>query len=1026
MVYATCRRILRNDAEAEDIAQECFETLARIDKAPKGYLGAWLHRVATNRALDRIKTNRRRRVREANFAEARRGQAEPAWDDIYEHVDEAIAALPDKYRVPLIAHYLEGQSHAAIALVTGVPRRTVTYRIGKGIGLVRKSLKKRGIPVTTSALMAMMAANLAEAAPIVPPSLTAVLGKLAMAGATNPAVTGTFSVATGAKLLGGLLVMKKLIVGVVVVVAGMAGIWAVARKPQPESIGPVREATPSPQSQVPARDESESEFPAQPVARRGVTRPEIATGQRKGVPVSGTVLLPQERPASGAQVIVYTKKPEFRRSGLTNDDGMFELTGFSAGSDVHLYAETDGFKSTLHGPVPLTEEGLADFRIELFALGGVRGVVVDLEGHPVPGAGVRANGGEKIPAVPVVYTDGHGSFAISDLVPESYLLSLIPPGAEERAWVFEADRESSVQVNPGEIRNGVTLVLDMGGNLTIAGRVTDTEGSPIANARVEIDRRSGGRPEWRTETDERGNYLLTGLSDTAYRVRAYSAGYAPRTQWDVAAGSEGVDLVLPRAQTTFAGRVVHADTGDPITEFEVLVVGHAPTDRAELRQYERFSFERVKDPEGRFEVGGFGTESGRWATVLARAPGFAMGYDTVRTGPDFPPVEALVQLEPEAAVKGIVLNSAEEPVPGAHILMGPLPDFPNIPEQTAAYSRDDGTFNLHGISSEISVISAYHPDYAPCSVGVFPRPGETESVRIVLSAGGIVEGMVTAGGEPLADAAVALLPQDETAEWSPNVRTDSGGSFRFTSVAPGSMEAWAYFPYARDEGLTRRLTRSLVVENGRVTQVNFDFGLATAALEGTVCYEDMPAKGGFARVYIASTEGEEFRSVSFQESTFRIEDLPAGPARVEISTSFPDFRNIVRRKVVDVLLNDNELTEITVDFGQGGRLGGVVTGIPPSEAWVEVFTGAVDVAELYGDSSPWDGMWGKLLVWQGSVDENGAFYAVGFDQGVYTVAVPVRNQEAATPAEVYATLRLESAIVELTDGQETWVEIPVR
>ena len=32
MVFGTCRRILRDAAEAEDATQECFSTLARVDE----------------------------------------------------------------------------------------------------------------------------------------------------------------------------------------------------------------------------------------------------------------------------------------------------------------------------------------------------------------------------------------------------------------------------------------------------------------------------------------------------------------------------------------------------------------------------------------------------------------------------------------------------------------------------------------------------------------------------------------------------------------------------------------------------------------------------------------------------------------------------------------------------------------------------------------------------------------------------------------------------------------------------------
>ena len=104
----------------------------------------------------------------------------------------------------------------------------------------------------------------------------------------------------------------------------------------------------------------------------------------------------------------------------------------------------------------------------------------------------------------------------------------------------------------------------------------------------------------------------------------------------------------------------------------------------------------------------------------------------------------------------------------------------------------------------------------------------------------------------------------------------------------------------------------------------------------------------------------------------------------------------------------------------------VETGIPPSEAWVDVFTGAVDADELYKDRSPMGGARGRLLVWQGSVRQDGTFYAVGFDPGTYTVVVPLSNKDASTLSERLASARYASVVVELGDGQETWVLIPFR
>jgi len=244
MVYATCQRILGNDADAEDAAQECFEVLALKGRKAGKYLGAWLHRVATNLSLERLRAEKRRKAREARFAAQKVLTTEPQWGDIYGFVDEAVAELPDKLRVPIVLHFFENQTHDEIARAIGTSRQTVTYRIGKGIEVVRKSLKKRGVPVATSALAAMMGAKLAEGVSV-PASLTTVLGKLAIAGT---AASGVGSAAGGAALgsklfaLGGANIMWKsvsLAVGVVVVALGVS--YSIYYRHQRSTAPPARE-----------------------------------------------------------------------------------------------------------------------------------------------------------------------------------------------------------------------------------------------------------------------------------------------------------------------------------------------------------------------------------------------------------------------------------------------------------------------------------------------------------------------------------------------------------------------------------------------------------------------------------------------------------------------------------------------------------------------------------------------------------------------------------------------------------------
>ena len=190
MVYATCLRVLGNSADAEDVTQECFQVLALTSEGPREHLAGWLHAVATNRSLKRIREEKRRKRREAEFASLYETHGQIEWHDIYEHLDQAIEDLPDELRIPVVAHFLQGESHAAIAERLGLSRRGVTHRIGKGLELIRKAFKRRGVLVGTAALAALIKGSSAVAAPS---TLAAAIGKLAIAASMPSGTTGVVS-----------------------------------------------------------------------------------------------------------------------------------------------------------------------------------------------------------------------------------------------------------------------------------------------------------------------------------------------------------------------------------------------------------------------------------------------------------------------------------------------------------------------------------------------------------------------------------------------------------------------------------------------------------------------------------------------------------------------------------------------------------------------------------------------------------------------------------------------------------------
>src|SRR5262249_36632877 len=102
VVLAACRRVSSDPHPAEDCFQETFLVLARKAgslKRPEA-LGPWLYGVATRTALKARAREARRRLGEqrAAVAEAAAPSDRLVWRDVRPKLDEAVAALPEKYR----------------------------------------------------------------------------------------------------------------------------------------------------------------------------------------------------------------------------------------------------------------------------------------------------------------------------------------------------------------------------------------------------------------------------------------------------------------------------------------------------------------------------------------------------------------------------------------------------------------------------------------------------------------------------------------------------------------------------------------------------------------------------------------------------------------------------------------------------------------------------------------------------------------------------------------------------------------
>jgi RNA polymerase sigma factor (sigma-70 family) len=169
MVLGVCRRILDNEADAEDAFQATFLILARkATSLRRGeQLKNWLYGVACRTALEARRARVKRRAKEAAVASRLEAPEPVAENDLSTVLDEELARLPEKYREVILLCDLEEKGRKEVARQLGCPEGTVASRLARARGLLAKRLRHRGLGLSAGALTAMLSANSASAA--VPP-----------------------------------------------------------------------------------------------------------------------------------------------------------------------------------------------------------------------------------------------------------------------------------------------------------------------------------------------------------------------------------------------------------------------------------------------------------------------------------------------------------------------------------------------------------------------------------------------------------------------------------------------------------------------------------------------------------------------------------------------------------------------------------------------------------------------------------------------------------------------------------------
>lgn len=136
-LYRISHAILWCDADCADAVQEAVFRgwMKRGSLREEKYFETWLIRILINECRSLI---RRQKLRPLL------AEPPPALPDTDLQLREALHALPEKYRMPLLLHHLEGYSLTEASEILGIPAGLVKSRLHQARKALRKLLDEDG------------------------------------------------------------------------------------------------------------------------------------------------------------------------------------------------------------------------------------------------------------------------------------------------------------------------------------------------------------------------------------------------------------------------------------------------------------------------------------------------------------------------------------------------------------------------------------------------------------------------------------------------------------------------------------------------------------------------------------------------------------------------------------------------------------------------------------------------------------------------------------------------------------------
>lgn len=505
------------------------------------------------------------------------------------------------------------------------------------------------------------------------------------------------------------------------------------------------------------------------------------------------------RPVQGTEVVVAIEPSAGSPGAMTL------LFGHSGGDGRIAFDSVPATESLIHWSAVARGRGVAvgeqkkaagdePVRIDARLDGGVRiaGEVVDSQGAPVAGVELHASQVEG-PWIDDGRSDARGAFSIVGAPRGRVSLEVrgdwVLAGGQEKLWM---------DLSKPDDRGAKRVVVESAG--VIAGRVTDRNGAPIAEASIRAipsEHMSASPKSVVANAD--GRFEIRGLrAKTSWDLDASDPQHAPAFQDKVTVGTRNVELRLS-AGGVLAGRVVD-DRGAGVGEIEVYAHKVQKSERAMIGLREHATVKTAADGTYRLEHINEGTYR-----VEVASPG-KMGW-TSESGLVF---EARVEEGKTTTPPDTKVSRAGEIRGRVHVALGRppveltvslLPDGERgAPHRLQVRCAADGSFAIPKIEPGTYSVTVHDAERGYTQArGVRVTPGGTALAELVFQAARTIEGVVTdAEGRPVEGATVDVfsatagsqtdrpLPGRAPDNFTGNVaQTDGKGRFVVTGVADG-------------------------------------------------------------------------------------------------------------------------------------------------------------------------------------------------------------------------------------------------